>query len=61
MTSECVKNDDVSDGLSYKYKHENLSAEEKKGVMNQYQLFEYMILLNIMVMNLYLIREYMKV
>ena len=30
MTSECVKNDDVSDGLSYKYKQENLSAEEAK-------------------------------
>lgn len=34
MTSECVKNDDVSDELGYKYKHENLSAEEKKRVMN---------------------------
>lgn len=30
MMSECVKNDDVSDELSYKYKQENLSVEEAK-------------------------------
>ena len=30
MTSECVKNGDVSDELGFKYKQENLSVEEAK-------------------------------